>query len=70
MPEQFAPGRTKAWLTPSDRVRINELLNEIVELLTDRPTDPSEERELCSPTWVLAPLETQPVRRHEGAGRA
>ena len=53
--------RVRAWLTEEERVEVNQLLARLYEIC-ERPRSDKEEQ-LCTLTWVLAPLEPQAARR-------
>jgi hypothetical protein len=53
--------RSKGWLKPDELVEVNELLNRLSDLLNQKKSP--ERRELYVLSWVMAPVEVQPVRR-------
>ena len=53
--------RLRAWLSDEDVTEINALLHQLY-VICSRPRR-EEARHLCALTWVLAPLEPQPIRR-------
>lgn len=54
-------GRVKAWLSDEELREVNDLLQRLMALF--RAGSRSEDRQLCSFAWTLAPLEARPVRR-------
>lgn len=61
-------GRRHAWLSPRDLVRVNDLLDRLVEIMT-RARNPAK-GELCTLTLVLAPRPSRAGRRQPAAAAA
>ena len=54
-------GRLTGWVSPSELVRINRLLQELADMLLS--TRPQGGGKLVALHWMLAPLDAKPVRR-------
>lgn len=61
--------RHRAWLSDRQLAEVNELLGRLGEIFTATGANVGEGN-LCSLTWVLAPLPARPVRRTPASGQA
>jgi len=58
--------RVRAWLSEGDVVEINALLHQLAEICSQPRRE--DTTQLCALTWVLAPLQSKPIRRGSKTG--